>query len=171
MVSYFYTSIESRCTFGNMLFVILFCLAIILLMIRLCMWFIGLGYIAAVFVDVLILGGFAIYYAHHQWFVHIASGKAVYFWDILLFVLISAIYSVIVVKGTATFPRIAAIFHYAIAWVTTGFIYLFINYQFYNGFGPLLNNEQVNTIVHLIIISILALFIFNRRMRIFQQAQ
>jgi len=152
-----------------MFFIILFAIIIILLLLRIIAWIIGLGYVFAVVVDILVLGGFAIYYAHYEWFVHLASGKAVYFWDTLLFAFISLIYVIIVVLGTNKFPRIAGLFHYMIAWLTTGFIYLFINYQIYDGFGPLLNNNQMNTVVHIIIISILALFIFSTRMRIFKQ--
>lgn len=152
-----------------MLFVILFSIAIILLLLRIATWIIGLGYGLAVVIDILVLGGFAIYYAHNEWFINIASGKAVYFWDVLLFAFIGFIYGIIVVLGTKKFPRIAGVFHYVIAWITTGFIYLIINYEIFDGFGPLLNNEQINTVIHIIIISILALFIFSTRMRIFKQ--
>src|SRR5690625_350848 len=150
-----------------MLFVIFFSISIILLLLRLVIWIFGLRYTFAVVVDILVLGGFVIYYAHNEWFINIASGKAVYFWDVLLFAFIGCIYGVIVLLGTRRFPRIAGLFHYVIAWMTTGFIYLIINYGIYGGFGPLLNNEQINTVIHIIIISILALFIFSTRMRIF----
>lgn len=152
-----------------MLFGLFFAIAIILILLRVVTWVIGLGYVFAVIVDMLILGGFAIYYAHYEWFLHISSGKAVYFWDVVLFVFVSVIYGVIVMLGTSKFPRISGLFHYVIAWVTTGFIYLFINYEVFGKFGPLLNNEQMNTVVHLFIISILALFIFSTRMRIFKK--
>src|SRR5699024_844580 len=95
-----------------MLFVIFFSIAIILLLLRLVIWIIGLGYTFAVVVDILVLGGFVIYYAHNEWFINIASGKAVYFWDVLLFAFIGCIYGVIVVLGTRRFPRIAGLFHY-----------------------------------------------------------
>lgn len=153
-----------------MLFVILYVLAFILLFLRLVTWMIRLGYVMAVVVDVLVIGGFSIYYAHNEWFVSIASGKAVYFWDVLLFVLIGIVYGIIVVLGTSMFPRIAGLFHYMIAWITTGFIYVFINHEVFDVvLGPLLNNEQMNTVVHIVIISVLALFIFTPRMRIFKQ--
>lgn len=152
-----------------MLFVILFSIAIILLLLRIVIWIIGLGFALAVVIDILVLGVFAIYYAHNEWFINIASGKAVYFWDVLLFAFIGFIYSIIVVLGTSKFPRIAGVFHYVIAWMTTGLIYLIINYEIFDGFGPLLNNEQINIVLHIIIISILALFIFSTRIRIFKQ--
>ena len=153
-----------------MFFAILFSIVIILLLLRLVTWMMGLGYVMAVVVDVLVIGGCSIYYAHNEWFVHIASGKAVYFWDVLLFVLIGFVYGVIVVLGTSMFPRIAGLFHYIIAWITTGFLYVFINYAVCGVvFGLLLDNEQMNTVVHIVIISVLALFIYNSRMRIFKQ--
>lgn len=152
-----------------MFFVILFSIAIILLLIRIATWVIGLGYALAVVIDILVLGGFAIYYAHNEWFINIASGKAVYFWDVLLFAFIGFIYGIIVVLGTNKFPRVAGVFHYVIAWMTTGLIYLIINYEIFDGFGSLLNNEQINIVIHIIIISILALFIFSTRIRIFKQ--
>jgi len=152
-----------------MFFVILFSIAIILLLIRIATWIIGLGYALAVVIDILVLGGFAIYYAHNEWFINIASGKAVYFWDVLLFAFIGFIYGIIVVLGTNKFPRVAGVFHYVIAWMTTGLIYLIINYEIFDGFGSLLNNEQINIVIHIIIISILALFIFSTRIRIFKQ--
>lgn len=152
-----------------MFFVILFSIAIILLLLRVATWIIGLGYALAVVIDILVLGGFAIYYAHNEWFINIASGKAVYFWDVLLFAFIGFIYGIIVVLGTRKFPRIAGVFHYVIAWVTTGLIYLIINYEIFDGFGPLLNNEEINIVLHIIIISILTLFIFSTRIRIFKQ--
>lgn len=152
-----------------MFLVILFSIAIILLLIRIATWVIGLGYALAVVIDILVLGGFAIYYAHNEWFINIASGKAVYFWDVLLFAFIGFIYGIIVVLGTNKFPRVAGVFHYVIAWMTTGLIYLIINYEIFDGFGSLLNNEQINIVIHIIIISILALFIFSTRIRIFKQ--
>lgn|SRR5690625_2949293 len=152
-----------------MFFVILFSIAIILLLIRIATWVIGLGYALAVVIDILVLGGFAIYYAHNEWFINIASGKAVYFWDVLLFAFIGFIYGIIVVLGTNKFPIVAGVFHYVIAWMTTGLIYLIINYEIFDGFGSLLNNEQINIVIHIIIISILALFIFSTRIRIFKQ--
>jgi len=153
-----------------MLFVIFFALAIILILILIITYIMRIGYAAAVIIDVLLIGGFAIYYAHHQWFVHIASGKAVYFWDGILFLVIFFIYGAIIIIGTNKFPRIAGIFHYIIAWVSTFFIYVFINYAIFDEFGSLLNHEIMNEVVHLIIVSILAIFIFNTRMRIFKQA-
>lgn len=151
-----------------MLFALLFAIGIILILLQIVRLIIGFGMIFAVLVDMLVLGGFAIYYAHHEWFVHIASGKAVYFWDVLLFVLVSFVYGVAVTRGTSRFPRVAGVFHYIVAWVTTGFIYVFINYEFYNGLGRLLNNQQMNTVVHLMIISILAVFIYRKRMDMFR---
>src|SRR5690625_7092436 len=122
-----------------MLFVILFSIAIILLLLRIATWIIGLGYALAVVIDILVLGGFAIYYAHNEWFINIASGKAVYFWDVLLFAFIGFIYGIIVVLVTRKFPRIAGAFHYVIASMTTGLIYFLINYEIFDGFGSLLN--------------------------------
>lgn len=134
-------------------------------------FFMRLGYLAAVVIDVLIIGGFSIYYAHHQWFVHIASGKAVYFWDLILFIIIFIVYTTFLVMGTNKFPRIAAIFHYIIAWIATFFIYVFVNYAIFDGMGSLLNHPTMNEIVHLIIITLLAFIIFNARMRIFKTVQ
>ncbi len=152
-----------------MVWIIFFYIVIILLLLKITTWIIGLGYALAVVIDILVLGGFAIYYAHNEWFINIASGKAVYFWDVLLFALIGFIYGIIVMLGTRKFPRIAGIFHYVIAWIMTGFIYLIINYGIFDGLGSLLNNEQINIVIHIIIISILSLFIFNSRIRIFKQ--
>jgi len=152
-----------------MIFGLLFALFFILLFIRMTTYIIGLGYIAAVVVDVIAIGGFVVFYGHHNWFIHIASGKAVYFWDVVLFVLIFILYSSIVLIGTNKFPKIAGLFHYVVAWLVTGFIYLFINYAIFNQLGSLLINEQMNLIVHLIIISGLAVFIFKKRMLIFKQ--
>jgi len=151
-----------------MFFALFLVIAIILIMITMITFIMRLGYVAAVVVDVLIIGGFSIYYAHHQWFVHIASGNAVYFWDLILFIVIFVLYSTILVIGTNKFPRIAAIFHYIIAWFATLFIYVFINLVMFNGMGSLLNHSTMNEVVHFIIISLLAFIIFNARMRIFK---
>lgn len=148
---------------------IIFALFFILILIIVTAFLMRLGYVAAVIIDVLLLGGFAIYYAHHQWFVHIASGKAIYFWDVLLFIVIFILYSGLLVLGTNKFPKLAAVFHYIIAWIATFFIYVFINYAIFNEMGSLLNHSTMNEIVHLILITLLAFIIFNRRMTIFKQ--
>src|SRR5690625_7123503 len=142
--------------FGSLLIALFF----IFLLIRITTYFIGLGYIAAVVVDVIVIGGFVVFYWHHNWFIHIASGKAIYFWDVVLFVLIFLLYSSIVLIGTNKFPRIAGLFHYVIAWLVTGFIYLFINNAIFNKLGSLLIIEQMIIIVILIFLSILTLFLY-----------
>lgn len=153
-----------------MLLSLLLAIFFMLLFLKVVIWIIRLGYVFTVIIDILVIGGFLITYAHYEWFIHIADGKAVYFWDVILFILISFVYGAIIVFGTSKFPKIAGLFHYAVAWVTAGFIYLFINYEIFDHkFGMLLNNEQMNTVVHILIISILALFIFRTRMRIFSQ--
>lgn len=149
---------------------LLFAIVFMVLFVQVVTWIIRLGYVFTAIIDIIVIGGILIYYGHNEWFIYIASGKAVYFWDVVSFVLISFIYGAIIVFGTSKFPRIAGLFHYVIAWVTTGFIYIFINYGvFGNKLGMLLNNEQMNTVVHIVIISILALFISRTRMRIFRQ--
>lgn len=152
-----------------MLFSLFFALAIIILFIFIIIFFMRLGYIAIVIIDVFLISGVAIYYAHHQWFIHIASGKAVYFWDVILFVAIIFTYSTLIMAGTNKFPAIAGIFHYMIAWIITYFIHGMINVAIFGEIGSLLNHNVMNTIVHVIIISILAIFIFNTRMRIFNK--
>lgn len=152
-----------------MIFGVFFALTMIVLLIRLFIYFIGFGYVAAVVVDILVFGGFIVYYGHHEWFVHIASGKAVYFWDAVLFVLFFFLYGAIVLIGTSKFPRIARVFHYVIAWMATGFIYVAIHLTMFNGLGMLVNNPDINKVIHLMIVSLLAIFIFKTRMRIFTQ--
>lgn len=153
-----------------MLLSLLLAIFFMLLFLKVVIWIIRLGYVFTVVIDILVIGGFSIYYAHYEWFIHIADGKAVYFWDVILFVLISFVYGAIMVFGTSRFPRIAGLFHYVIALVTTGFIYLLINYEIFDDtFGRLLNNEDMNMVVHIVIILILALFIFRTRMHIFKQ--
>lgn len=152
-----------------MLFAFMLALFLLLLFVRLVTLFISFGLVMMVIVDMLVIGGFAVFYGHHNWFVYIASGKAVYFWDIVLFMIVVFLYSGIVFLATSKFPRIAAIFHYAISWVVVGIFYLFIHYASFNGLGLLLNNEQLNVAVHIIIISILALFVFRARMRMFKR--
>src|SRR5699024_9124485 len=120
-----------------MIFGLLFALFLILLFIWMIIYIIGLCYIDVVVVDVIAIGGFVVFYVHHNWFIHIASGKAVYFWDVVLFVLIFILYSSIVLIGTNKFPKIAGLFHYVVAWLVTGFIYLFINYAIFNQLGSL----------------------------------
>ena len=148
--------------FGSLL------IALFFIFLLITTYFIGLGYIAAVVVDVIAIGGFVVFYGHHNWFIHIASGKAVYFWDAILFVIVVFLYSGIIFFTTSKFPRISAVFHYAISWFIVGVVYLFIHYATFNGLGLLLDNEQLNVAVHLVIISILALFVFRARMQIFK---
>lgn len=148
------------------LFSVLAFILIFFLMIRI---LIRLGSVALGIVDVLIIGGLAVYYAHHKWFVYIASGKAVYFWDVLLFIVIAILYSSIISMGTSSFPKLAALFHYAIAWFITYFIYGLANHAVFGEMAPLLNHQTMNEIVHVIIVTLLAFIIFKRRMRIFNQ--
>src|SRR5690625_7835414 len=125
-----------------MLFVILFSIAIILLLLRIATWIIGLGYALAVVIDILVLGGFAIYYAHNEWFINIASGNAAYLWDVLLFAFIGFIYGFIVVLGTRKFSRIAGVFNYVVAWMPIGLLYFSVDYVIFDGIVLLLNNDN-----------------------------
>lgn len=144
-------------------------LLVVYVIVRIFKFIIGLGYAAAIVVDVLVLGGFAIYYAHHAWFVHIASGKAVYFWDGVLFVAVSFVYAAVLLILTNYFPRLGSLFHYVIAWFGTACIYLFINLVMFEGLGQLLDHDDLNVIVHFILISLFAIIIFKKRKSMFSQ--
>src|SRR5690625_3128545 len=96
-------------------------------MIRIFKCFITLVVVAAIFFDIVVIGGFTVYYAHHEWFVKIASGKAVYFWDVVCFAIVGSIYTAFLMLAHQGFPKIAAIFHYIVAWVATFFVYLILN--------------------------------------------
>lgn len=149
----------------------MFFLALILIFIVI--WFVrfifNLGYVMALTVDILVIGGFAVNYGHHEWFVHIASGKAVYFWDAVLFVIVGFLYVGLVTVLTRFLPWLAYIFHYVVAWIGTGIIYMVINLVFFDDLGKLLDDPDLNVIVHLVIVSLLAIVLFMKRISIFKQ--
>lgn len=148
--------------------VIIYLLFMLLIILRIFKWIISLGAVAAIFLDIVVIGGFTVYYAHHEWFVKIASGKAVYFWDVVCFAIVGSIYTAFLMLAHQGFPKIAAIFHYIVAWVATFFVYLILNLILFDSFGKLLDHKQWNLFVHAIIISILAIYIFSKRRDIFK---
>lgn len=75
----------------------------------------------AVLVDFLFLGGFAAYSLHQSVSVKIASGYAVYFWDILFFIVSCVLYYIVLNYLVTNFPRLAALINYIIAWIGTFF--------------------------------------------------
>jgi|SRR5699024_18484 len=149
-----------------MFFLALFLILIIIWFVR---FIINLSYMLALTIDILVIGGFAAYYGHHEWFIHIASGKAVYFWDGVLFVLVGFLYVGIVGILTRFVPWLAYVFHYIVAWIGTGIIYIFVNLVFFNDIGKLLDDSTMNYIVHLVIVSLIAIILFVKRVSIFNR--
>lgn len=121
----------------------------------------------AVLVDFLFLGGFAAYSLHQSVSVKIASGYAVYFWDILFFIVSCALYYIVLNYLVTNFPRLAALINYIIAWIGTFLVYATICIILIGNLPQLLNNKFFSELTNIIIISILAIITFNVRKTMF----
>ncbi|HFK1767090.1 hypothetical protein AT258_24110 [Bacillus wiedmannii] len=121
----------------------------------------------AVLVDFLFLGGFTAYSLHKLISVKIASGYAVYFWDILFFIVSCVLYYIILNYLVINFPRIAAFINYIISWIGTFLVYTTICIILIGNLPKLLNNEFFSQLTNIIIISILAIITFNIRKTMF----
>ncbi|EJR57563.1 hypothetical protein IIM_00170 [Bacillus cereus VD107] len=121
----------------------------------------------AVFIDFLFLGGFTAYSLHKIISVKIASGNAVYFWDIIFFIISCVLYYIVLNYLVINFPRLAAFINYIISWIGTFLMYTIICVIFIGNFPQLLNNEFFSKLTNLIIISIIAIVTFNIRKTMF----
>ncbi|MDA1601817.1 hypothetical protein PDL10_15595 [Bacillus cereus] len=121
----------------------------------------------AVLVDFLFLGGFTAYSLHKLISVNIASGYAVYFWDIIFFILSCVLYYIVLNYLVINFPRIAAFINYIISWIGTFLVYTTICIILIGNLPQLLNNEFFSQLTNIIIISILAIITFNIRKTMF----
>ncbi|MFC9416014.1 hypothetical protein ACIG6B_15800 [Bacillus mobilis] len=121
----------------------------------------------AVLVDFLFLGGFTAYSLHKAVSVKIASGYAVYFWDILFFIVSCVLYYIVLNYLVINFPRIAAFINYIISWIGTFLVYTIICIILIGNLPKLLNNEFFSQLTNIIIISILAIITFNIRKTMF----
>ncbi len=121
----------------------------------------------AVLVDFLFLGGFTVYSLHKLISVKIASGYAVYFWDILFFIVSCVLYYIVLNYLVINFPRIAAFINYIISWIGTFLVYTTICIILIGNLPKLLNDEFFSQLTNIIIISILAIITFNIRKTMF----
>ncbi|PFN27601.1 hypothetical protein [Bacillus cereus] len=121
----------------------------------------------AVLIDFLFLGGFTAYSLHKIISVKIASGNAVYFWDIIFFIVSCVLYYIVLNYLVINFPRLAACINYIISWIGTFLVYTTICIIFIGNFPQLLNNEFFSKLTNLIIISIIAIITFNIRKTMF----
>ena len=121
----------------------------------------------AVLIDFLFLGGFTAYSLHKVISVKIASGNAVYFWDIIFFIVSCALYYIALNYLVINFPRLAAFINYSISWIGTFLIYTTICVILIGDFPQLLNNDFFSKLTNLIIVSILAIVTFNIRKTMF----
>ncbi|KLA01402.1 hypothetical protein B4147_1069 [Bacillus wiedmannii] len=121
----------------------------------------------AVLVDFLFLGGFTVYSLHKLISVKIASGYAIYFWDILFFIVSCVLYYIVLNYLVINFPRIAAFINYIISWIGTFLVYTTICIILIGNLPKLLNDEFFSQLTNIIIISILAIITFNIRKTMF----
>lgn len=125
----------------------------------------------AVFIDFLLIGGFTAYFLHGKVSMKIASGNAVYFWDIVFGVGVCILYYVLLNFLVVQFPKVAACINYVIAWFGTLIIYVMIFAIFNDGLPQLLNNQSVSMLINMIIVTILAFVTFQIRKNIFDTEQ
>lgn len=147
-----------------MLFLILILLIFLLYILRISK---AISKYIAVFMDFLLLGGFTAYLLHDKVSVKIASGNAVYFWDLVFAVGVCILYYVLLNVLISFFPKIAACINYVAAWAGTFFLYLLIFLIFNDGLPQLVNDDSLSMLINLIIVSILAIVSFRIRKNIF----
>lgn len=147
-----------------MFFAVIFALSIILLLLRLAIFFTKIGFISAVIIDFLLIGGFFTRYAHRQIIPNFSSGKAIYFWDLIAFLLICSTYAILLVIISSKLPKLAYILHYIIAWIGMGLFYSIVMLIINNDLPQLLDNDTANYILHLTAVSFLALFFLRIRL-------
>jgi len=121
----------------------------------------------AVFIDFLFVGGFTAYFLHDKVSMKIASGNAVYFWDIVFGIIVCILYYALLSFLVNKLPRVAACINYVIAWFGTFLIYILVFLIFNDGLPELLNNHSWSMFIHLLIVSLLAFVTFQIRKNIF----
>ncbi|MFY0521071.1 hypothetical protein ACOMCU_25085 [Lysinibacillus sp. UGB7] len=122
----------------------------------------------AVLIDFILLGVFTSYSLHEIITVKIASGKAVYFWDALFFIVPCVLYYIALKYLVIYFPRVSRIFNFIISWIGTLLVYTILCSIFIgDSFPKLLNNDFFSGFTNYIIVSILAIVTFNIRKNVF----
>lgn len=125
----------------------------------------------AVFIDFLFVGGIAAFSLHGKISIKIASGYAVYFWDIIFAIGSCFLYYFLLNLLVIRLPKIATVVNYIIAWFGTLIIYAMLFSIFTGGFPRLLNNPDLSMLTNLIIVTLLAFVTFNIRRNIFSVQQ
>ncbi|MDD1505537.1 hypothetical protein PVA17_22720, partial [Lysinibacillus sp. CNPSo 3705] len=125
----------------------------------------------AVLIDFLFIGGFTAYSLHKIISVKIASGNAVYFWDIVFFIAACILYYIALNYLVINFPRLAAVINYIVSWIGTFLIYGVICVIFIGGLPQLLNNPSFSMLTNVIIVSLLAIITFNIRKSVFANGE
>lgn len=124
-------------------------------------------YISLFLLDKAALLCFSWYLIHKYFSVKFSSGKAIYFWDILLSLIIVGIYSIVFKLIYDSFEIVGKILNFVISIFSAYFTFSLIIYIFspkYLKSGiPLLNNYIANQIVNYILIIILGIIIFIKR--------
>jgi len=121
----------------------------------------------AVFIDFLFIGGFVAYLLHGKVSTKIASGHAIYFWNIVFGIGSCLIYYLLLTLLVMKFPKIAAVVNYIIAWFGTLIMYGLLFSVFIGGFPRLLNNSELSMLTNLLIVTLLAFVTFKIRKNIF----
>lgn len=152
-----------------MFFGVFFALAIILLVIRLAIFFTKFGVISAVVIDFLVIGGFSTHFAHNRIIPSFASGKAIYFWDVVVFIFICTCYAIFLAIVSEKLPKFAKIIHYTMAWIGMGLFYIIIMLIISGGLPQLLDNETANYLLHLTAVSVFALILFKIRLQMMEK--
>lgn len=139
-------------------------IAVLLLFLRISK---SIGKFIAVFIDFLLIGGFVINFTHKAISTKIASGNAVYFWNITFAIIACVLYYFLLIFLILHLPKLAALVNYFIAWIGT-FVVYFIIFSIINGGLPeLLNNKDLSMLTNLVIVSLLAFITLLARKNMF----
>jgi len=125
----------------------------------------------AIFIDFLVVGGVIAYLSNEAISLKIASGKAVYFWNLVFGVGACIIYYFILSLLVIYLPKIASLINYLVSWIGTFIIY-FIFFSIFNGELPqLLNDEKLSVIINIIIVTLLSFITYRARRNIFDMKE
>lgn len=121
----------------------------------------------AIFIDFLVIGGTIAYLSNETVSSKIASGNAVYFWNVVFGVGTCIIYYIILSFLVIYFPKIGATINYFVSWIGTFIIY-FVFFSIVNeGLPQLLNDKELSLIANLIIVTLLTFITYRARQNIF----
>lgn len=108
----------------------------------------------------------ASYFAHQNFSIRFASGKAVYFWNILGGLIAVVFYTCLFRTVYNRFNIIGKLVNLVISYISAAVVYITLITIFTGGsldFLPLLNNQLANNIVNYILIGIIAIIVWVKR--------